>query len=233
MKNHSQQPESQSAPIIAGFDSLAYWRNRHEQFLLNPQGVGNAVFDVAENERIYEAVEGYVANVVLQLNRPAPLRVLDLGCGIGMLASSFLRTGCDYTGVDISEKAVEIARAKYPKGHFQVANIADLPLNGPYDIIIERTVFIHLVEDEYWKSVIKEVSRLLSEDGLFVLIDHLPASPADAPVGAAHVKFRLHAQYVEALTSVGLQFDPVLRDRVAQRMALSPHTHFVSRLRGI
>lgn len=223
---------SQSASNIGGFDSLAYWQARHEQYLLNPQGVGNAVLDVAENERIYQAIDAYVANIVIKLDRHNPIRVLDLGCGIGMLASAFLRTGCEYTGVDISDKAVEIARGKYPAGRFCVANIADLPLAGPFDIIIERTVFIHLVEDDYWRSVVREVCRLLSSDGVFILMDQLPATAAEAPAGASHVKFRLYSEYTKALHHVGLQFEVSLRDRVAEVMALSPHTHFVTHLQG-
>jgi SAM-dependent methyltransferase len=230
MQDHPKQPDLPSGLTPAAFDSLAYWRTRHEQYLLNPQGVGNAVIDVAENERIYQAMDRYVADIVRQLRQAAPVRVLDLGCGIGMLAGAFLRTGCEYTGIDISDKAVEMARIKHPTGRFEVANIADLPLSGPYDIIIERTVFIHLVEDDYWNSVIKEVKRLLSRHGVFILMDHLPLTPDEAPRSAAHVKFRMRAQYAGAFENLSLHFDTALRDGIAQHMALSPHTHFVSHM---
>jgi SAM-dependent methyltransferase len=223
------QPQGENAPKSQEFDSLAYWRGRHEQYRLNPQGVGNAAYDVAKNDLIYEAMDAYVANLVLQLHKSAPVRVLDLGCGTGMLAGAFLRTGCEYTGFDISETAVNLARSKYPAGRFEVGNIADLPISGPFDIVIERTVFIHLVEDAYWKSVIREVARLLATDGVFIVMDQLPLSQAEAPATAAHVKFRLYTEYAEALAKHSLQFDLDLRRRMAGGMALSPHTHFVTR----
>src|SRR5687767_3674496 len=131
-------------------DSLAYWRARHQQYRDDPRGVGNVSLDASENERIYRATIAYIESLVMHLEREKPVRVLELGCGTGMLVSAFTRTGCEYTGIDISEQAVEIARAKHPGARFQVGNIAALGLNELFDIIIERTVFIHLVEDDYW-----------------------------------------------------------------------------------
>lgn len=210
------------------FNSLTYWRMRHEKYLLDPKGVGNAVLDTEENERIYRAVDGYIGALVANMVLKKPTRVLELGCGIGMLAGAFIRTGCNYTGVDISEKAIEIARDKHPSGNFEVANIAELPFSGTFDLIIERTVLIHLVEDDYWSSVIKEVKRLLAPDGVFVLIDHLPESQDEVPGKGEHVKFRLYNEYVKALNGVGLGFNADLRRVLATKMPLSPHTYFVT-----
>lgn len=232
MQEQPKQATGATGTAAASFDSLDYWRQRHEQYLLNPQGVGNASLDPAENEKIYRWVDNYVANIVQALARPAPIRVLDLGCGTGMLAGAFLRTGCEYTGIDISEKAVEMARSLHPNGRFEVANIADLPLTGAYDLIVERTVFIHLVEDAYWNSVIREVRRLLAPDGVFILIDQLPVSQAEAPRSATHVKFRLHSEYAEAFRKVSMRFDPALYARIARQMTLTPHTHFVTHAPG-
>ena len=210
------------------FDSLAYWRARHEQYLLNPKGVGNATLDTSENERIYKAINIYIANIVKNLERERPIKVLEFGCGIGMIAEAFINTGCEYTGIDISDKAVEIARSNHPTGRFEVANIADLSFVEKYDLIIERTVFIHLVEDDYWHSVILETKRLLANDGLFIVIDQLPKESSEDAGGATHVKFRLYGEYAEAFRKAGLKFDLALRNKLAGKMQLSPHTHFVT-----
>lgn len=210
------------------FDSLAYWRARHEQYLLDPRGVGNVGLTASENERIYKALDIYIENIVINLHKAPPVRVLDLGCGIGMLAAAFIRTGCEYTGVDVSPKAVEIAKSNYPKGRFEVANIAQLPLTGEFDIIIERTVLIHLVEEAYWHAVIAEVKRLLARDGVFIINDHLPVTDSEVSTRAAHVKFRLYGQYAEALQKLNMKFDLELRTELSARMALSPNTHLVT-----
>lgn len=210
------------------FDSLTYWRARHDQYLFDPKGVGNVTLDTEENLRIYRLMDEYIEQLVRHFQTPSRLRVLDLGCGIGMLTPAFTRCGCDYTGVDISSTAIEIARQRNSSARFFSGNIAKLPFDEEFDIVIERTVFIHLVEDAYWSSVLGEVKRVLSKDGVFILMDKLPISPAEVPARAPHINFRLYDDYVRELAKNGLKFNEVMRGTLAGKVSLSPTTHFVT-----
>lgn len=210
------------------FDSLSYWRTRHDQYLTDAKGVGNVVLDSAHNERIYAAIEKYVAAIAARLKLNGARRVLDLGCGIGMLANAFLANGLDYTGVDISRTAVDIASDKHPQGRFVVGNIAILPVSEPFDIVIERTVFIHLVEDAYWKSTLRQVKRSLAPNGMFIMIDQLPLDSASAPPSAAHVKFRHFSAYEQEFAQIGLRFNAQARAALIQHVALNENTHLVT-----
>lgn len=210
------------------FDSLAYWRTRHEQYQTDAKGVGNAVYDTAHNERIYAAVEKYVGEIAAALKARGARSVLDLGCGIGMLANAFLSNGLAYTGVDISDTAVRIATERHPAARFLVGNIAELPFTDPFDIVIERTVFIHLVEDAYWQSTLRQVKRSLSPAGTFILIDQLPVDDATAPAPAAHVKFRRYQQYEAEFAQLGLRFNAELRAAIEPQVALNVNTHLVT-----
>jgi SAM-dependent methyltransferase len=154
--------------------------------------------------------------------------VLDLGCGIGKLAPALVNCGFDYTGVDISPTAIDLAKQREPRGRFEVANIARLPFTKPFDIILERTVFIHLVEDDYWNAVISEVGRLLAPRGTFLFMDHLPRDAESVPGHAPHVKFRLYDEYAIALGRVGLDFNEHARKGIAAKIDLRPHTHLVT-----
>lgn len=210
------------------FDSLNYWRLRHDQYLTDTKGVGNAVLDSEQNDRIYAAIDKYVGSIAAHLKQRGARRVLDLGCGIGMLANAFVSHGLGYTGVDISDTAVDIASKRNPQAHFVVGNIADLPFVEPFDIVIERTVFIHLVEDNYWKSTLHQVKRSLATEGIFILIDHLPKDAQSAPQSATHVKFRLLGQYEEEFMRAGLRFAPEMRDEIARHVPLNEHTYIAS-----
>ena len=55
---------------------------------------------------------GYMRRVLVEELRikPANLRVLDIGCGGGLLAEEFARLGCEVTGVDPSEESLTAAR---------------------------------------------------------------------------------------------------------------------------
>ena len=41
------------------------------------------------------------------------LRVLEIGCGLGADGAQFAQAGADYTGVDLTEAAVELARKRF------------------------------------------------------------------------------------------------------------------------
>lgn len=213
------------------FSSLDYWRDRHDKFKLDPTGVGNVAYDADENEQIYIRAKNYISEVVKNLPIVSTkASALDLGCGIGKMTTALTENAYFYTGVDISPTAVEIAQKQYPKSNYIVGNIAKLPFHIRFNIILERTVFIHLVEQNYWESVLSEVKRLLKDDGVFILQDYLPLKESDAPKTADHVTQRTYSEYEEAFAKIGMKFDLELRESVEKKMSLSPNTHFVTHI---
>ena len=55
---------------------------------------------------------GYMRRVLVEELRinPSGLRVLDIGCGGGLLAEEFARLGCEVTGVDPSKESLSVGR---------------------------------------------------------------------------------------------------------------------------
>ncbi len=91
--------------------------------------------------------------------------VLDLGCGEGTrLNLLMLSKG---TGIDISPKAIALARSKYPRLHFLVGNLEKLPFKKKFDLIYSAYVFEHLTSPE---KVISEVIKILDKKGKLVII---------------------------------------------------------------
>lgn len=212
----------------SNFSSLDYWRERHDQFKLNPTGVGNVAYSAKENEEIYDQVVRYFTSIIASLSLPPKARTLDLGCGIGKMTSAFVDNDCSYTGVDISRTAVEIARSKHLNSTYIIGNIAKLPFNNPFKVIFQRTVFIHLVEDEYWDSVLKEIKRLLDKDGIFIIQDYLPINRIDSPNNTQHVTRRLYSEYETAFDALEMKFDIALKNQFLEKVELHPNTHFVT-----
>src|SRR5258705_9658341 len=58
------------------------------------------------------------------------LKVLEIGCGLGTDGAQFAEAGAGYTGVDLTEAAVELARRRFElfdlPGTFQPADAEDL-----------------------------------------------------------------------------------------------------------
>jgi SAM-dependent methyltransferase len=76
--------------------------------------------------------------------------VLDVGCGTGGLYEFFERAGIavDYTGYDITPKAVEIARQRHPGVRFEVRDILRHPPNERFDVVLCAGALSHRVADQ-------------------------------------------------------------------------------------
>jgi SAM-dependent methyltransferase len=73
--------------------------------------------------------------------------VLDYGCGTGDFYRFLKRRGIDvrYTGLDINENFINLARQKYPECTFRVGDVSEDTLEGYYDYIFICGVFNLLV----------------------------------------------------------------------------------------
>ncbi len=114
---------------------------------------------------------GYFRRVLIEERKidSQGIRVLDVGCGGGLLAEEFARLGCQVTGVDPSEPSLATARKHTQQSGlditYQVGVGEHLPFaDASFDIVICCDVLEH-VDDV--AQVIQEISRVLTTGGLF------------------------------------------------------------------
>ena len=74
------------------------------------------------------------------------LRLLDLGCGPGLLIDYLAENGVldyiDYTGIDVLDSTVALARARWPNFSFESRDVRDRPFEaGRFDFCIVCGVF--------------------------------------------------------------------------------------------
>jgi len=107
---------------------------------------------------------------------PLKARLLDIGCGNGLLAAHLFRRGHTgpYTGIDTASNLIEIARAQeIPSAQFQTVDLADpgwaagLP-EGGFDYIFCFAVMHHLPGEQLRLDLLRQVHRLLAAGGRFV-----------------------------------------------------------------
>jgi len=96
-------------------------------------------------------------------------RVLDAGCGNGRHIVFFAEQGLDVWGLDISEKAIEIAKAwvvrKGLEAHLEVGDIGALPFeNGYFDVVITFGVLDHILFSEA-RKIMAEIYRVVAKGG--------------------------------------------------------------------
>ena len=93
------------------------------------------------------------------------LKVLDLGCGPGELIRDLGRefVNIDVTGIDFSEKMIEISKKRNPRAKHLIMDVSDLNiLDEDYDVIISTHSIPYYKEPE---EVFKNLYRLLKDDG--------------------------------------------------------------------
>lgn len=106
------------------------------------------------------------------------MRLLDIGCGGGVLAEEFARLGCRVTGIDISTESLAVARA-HARGEglsiaYRAGSATELPFDGSsFEIVSCCDALEHIPG---WETVIAEVGRVLKPNGLF-LFDTINRTP--------------------------------------------------------
>lgn len=95
------------------------------------------------------------------------LKVLEIGCGLGTDGAQFAEAGADYTGVDLTEAAVELARKRFElfdvKGKFQTADAENLDFaDDSFDLVYSHGVLHHTPDTQ---KAIDEVHRVLRPGG--------------------------------------------------------------------
>lgn len=95
-------------------------------------------------------------------------RILDLGCGNGRFYPAFKNKNVDYLGIDVSSKLIEIAKNNYPEGKFEVSSI-DSILSDSFDKVYSIAVLHHIPSHELRLDFLKEIRRVLKDDGCIVL----------------------------------------------------------------
>lgn len=100
---------------------------------------------------------------------PKNAKVLDVGCGPGHGTKSLMKLGFDVEGIDLSERMIEIARKKVPKGKFKVMDIRELKYGkNTFDALFANYSLIHIPGSQV-SPTLKEFSRVLKPNGVLYL----------------------------------------------------------------
>jgi 2-polyprenyl-6-hydroxyphenyl methylase/3-demethylubiquinone-9 3-methyltransferase len=115
----------------------------------------------------------YIKNNIIQSfklkNKNKPLekvKILDIGCGGGLLSEPMCRLGATVTGIDASAKNIEIAKIHAKKNNLNINYICTSPekiQKEKFDVILNMEIVEHVENVDLF---LNSSSSLLRKDGL-------------------------------------------------------------------
>jgi len=101
-------------------------------------------------------------------------KVLEIGCGLATVGLNFALNGADYTGVELSESSLELAKQRFEvfeqTGKFYSGNAEELSTFVPaetYDLVYSFGVIHHSPHPE---KIISEIKKYMNENSVLKIM---------------------------------------------------------------
>jgi len=95
--------------------------------------------------------------------------VLEVGCGSGMLARRFLKSGYEYLGVDFFNEMLNIARDEIKVDAFVQSDMRNLSFDKKFDsVLITGRSIAYVTENKGIIDTLSGIHKLLEDKGIFV-----------------------------------------------------------------
>ena len=106
-------------------------------------------------------------------NKKNPLnniKILDVGCGGGLLSEPMCRLGAEVTGIDASDKNINIAKLHSKKNNLKINYICSSPeklnIKNKFDVILNMEIVEHVEDVNFF---LKSCGNLLKKDGIMFI----------------------------------------------------------------
>lgn len=102
----------------------------------------------------------------------AGMCVLEIGCGLGTDGAQFAKAGASYTGVDLTDAAIELAQKRFTlsqlPGTFRTADAEALDFpDDTFDVVYSHGVLHHTPDTA---GAVKEIHRVLKPGGRAIVM---------------------------------------------------------------
>ena len=170
--------------VAAGLSATEAWRTLwNETYTAGLRGA-DATFDVsgwASSDTGIAIPDGemrdWVDNTVQQILELKPRRVLELGCGTGLLLFRVAPHVERYVGVDVAEAALQrvgaqLAKFPLPSVELKNGSAGELKdVQGPFDTVVINSVIQYFPNVEYLLKVVQDAFALLAPGGTIFIGD--------------------------------------------------------------
>ena len=94
-------------------------------------------------------------------------KILDVGCGGGLLSEPLSRLGAEVFGIDASDKNIKIAQLHAKKSNLNIKYFCSSPeefkIKNEFDVILNMEIIEHVEDVDFF---LKSCSKLLKKNGM-------------------------------------------------------------------
>ena len=118
------------------------------------------------------------------------VKILDIGCGGGLLSEPMSRLGADVMGIDASDKNIEIAKFHAKKDNLNIKYLCASPeklnTSTKFDVILNMEIVEHVKDVDFF---LQSCSKLLRKNGIMFVatINRTLKSYFFAIIGAEYI----------------------------------------------
>lgn len=129
-----------------------------------------------------EGLGGEKARLIVEVlsrcvGKPNRLRILDIGCGIGLIDHELAAQVGEVWGVDVSARSLAYARSRVPAARFVHYDGTRLPFaDASFDAAFASCVLHHVIPAAR-QNFMAEMLRVVRPEGAVVVIEHNPLNP--------------------------------------------------------
>ena len=96
-------------------------------------------------------------------------KILEVGCGSGMLARRFLANGYDYLGLDLYNEMLDIARLEVQANTFVQCDMRNISFDNQFDaVLITGRSIAYVIDNQGIMNTLSGIHKSLRNKGLLV-----------------------------------------------------------------
>lgn len=140
----------------------------------------DAVADAYDDSLPHHVMDHYQAKRVGFIRKQVPIgsKLLDVGCGTGVLAEALVKEGYLVTGLDPFQGMLKYVKQRVPELDTVHGKGEDLPFpNNTFDFTYCVAVMHHVAEKPNVRKTLLEMVRVTKPGGKIMVWDHNPRNP--------------------------------------------------------
>lgn len=146
----------------------------YAEYLRNETGQWDAETDHYETERSRDSIYMACVNAAARaIKAGTGDRILDAGCGTGMVTRQYAKSGIGVTALDLSQKSLAYVRSNVGVRSVVAGDLSNMPFaNEQFNKAICANTLQHLPSHDLRSRSVAELSRVTARNGMVVITAH-------------------------------------------------------------